>query len=152
MARESPEHATQSSEPFMYSTFDVVPIDMAVCPSSPPRSSLSSWTMFLLRHATGSATSSSWSFSRSCGSCVMQNSDAFSPFEPCPSKTHSSASLSDPWNGQQTTPRSWLILAFAMPRGPGITPCRVLVPMCALSNGALERRLFALPRSTSFAW
>eukprot|EP00966_Prymnesium_polylepis_P102314 2370266-Prymnesium_polylepis.1 len=103
---------------------------------------------------TGSLSSAAWSASSISGSVFMQNSEARSPLGPCPSKTHSTASFSVPWNGQHTTPRSWLIFALAMPRGPGITPCRVAVPIRDLSKGALERRPeLCFPFSSiSFAW
>eukprot|EP00966_Prymnesium_polylepis_P235425 5444900-Prymnesium_polylepis.1 len=65
------------------------------------------------RHSTGLALSAAESFSSRSGIVVMQNSDALSPLEPWPSKTHSSAWLYEPLNGQHTTPLSWLILAPA---------------------------------------
>lgn len=91
--RESPEHATHTSLPRMYTTFDVVPHVIAVWPSGPPRRSRSILQICVCRHAAGSALSASWFASSISGIDFMQNSDAFSPFEPWPSKMHSSAWL-----------------------------------------------------------
>lgn len=129
-----------------------MPQVIAVRPKSPPSNISSSRMTLREMHSSGFAFSAFESCSRRSGMLFMQNSDAFSPLEPCPSKTHKSAWLYEPLNGQQTTPLSWLIFAAEKPRGPGIKPCRVCVPIRERSNGWLERRELMVLRDISFAW
>mmetsp|Transcript_27176 Transcript_27176/g.67412 ORF Transcript_27176/g.67412 Transcript_27176/m.67412 type:complete len:216 (+) Transcript_27176:1006-1653(+) len=104
--RESPEHATQHSSARMYTMVEVVPHVIAMRPISPFRSISSMRITLRVRHSAGSAWSAAESCSSRSGIDFMQNSEAFSPFDPCPSNTQRSAWLYEPLKGQHTTPLS----------------------------------------------